>query len=102
MKVQQICARSSLNYTETFLNLVNKYVYMAQVQVQVRMPEKLVKELDKLVAAKIAKSRSDAVKMIVALYHEREKTLKFLRMLLKRSEEARKKPELLVKLEDIK
>jgi len=40
-------------------------------QVQVRMPEKLVKEIDKWVAEGRFKSRSDAIKTIVVLYEER-------------------------------
>ncbi|RJS87313.1 ribbon-helix-helix protein, CopG family [Candidatus Bathyarchaeota archaeon] len=70
-------------------------------QVQVRMPEKLVKEIDKWVAEGRFKSRSDAIKTIVALYEERERTREFYRMLVERSREAREKPEILVPLEEI-
>ncbi|MCD6325142.1 ribbon-helix-helix protein, CopG family [Candidatus Bathyarchaeota archaeon] len=70
-------------------------------QVQVRMPEKLVKEIDKWVAEGRFKSRSDAIKTIVALYEERERTREFYGMLIERSREAREKPEILVPLEEI-
>lgn len=45
------------------------------------------------------KSRSDAIKTIIAFYEEREKTRKFLKMLVRRSDEVKKHPELLVLLE---
>jgi len=70
-------------------------------QVQVRMPEKLVKEIDKWVAEGRFKSRSDAIKTIVALYEERERTREFYEMLVERSKEAKEKPEILVPLEEI-
>ena len=69
-------------------------------QVQVRMPEKLVKEIDKWVAEGRFKSRSDAIKTIVALYEERERTREFYKMLVERSKEAKEKPEILVPLEE--
>ena len=70
-------------------------------QVQVRMPEKLVKEIDKWVAEGRFKSRSDAIKTIVALYEERERTREFYKMLVERSKEAKEKPEILVPLDEI-
>jgi len=70
-------------------------------QVQVRMPEKLVKEIDKWVAEGRFKSRSDAIKTIVVLYEERERTREFYKMLVERSKEAKEKPEILVPLEEI-
>jgi len=70
-------------------------------QVQVRMPEKLVKEIDKWVAEGRFKSRSDAIKTIVALYEERERTREFYKMLVERSREAQEKPDILVPLEEI-
>ncbi|MHA1835761.1 MAG: ribbon-helix-helix domain-containing protein [Candidatus Odinarchaeia archaeon] len=44
---------------------------MRQVQVQVRIPEKIVKELDRWVKEGRFKSRSDAIKTIITLYEER-------------------------------
>jgi Arc/MetJ-type ribon-helix-helix transcriptional regulator len=66
-------------------------------QVQLRLPEKLVAEIDCWVAEGRFKSRSDAIKSIIILYVEREKTRAFYEMLVKRSEEARKHPERLVR-----
>ncbi|MFA5868748.1 MAG: ribbon-helix-helix domain-containing protein [Candidatus Bathyarchaeia archaeon] len=70
-------------------------------QVQVRIPEKLLEEIDAWVAEGRFKSRSDAIKTIVSFYEEREKTRAFLKMLNDRSEEAEKKPEELVPLDDV-
>ncbi len=71
------------------------------VQVQLRMPEDVVKEIDRWVTGGKFKSRSDAIKTIVALYEEREKTREFYRMLVERSKDARERPEILVPLEEI-
>ncbi len=65
------------------------------------MPEDLVKDIDRWVSRGRFKSRSDAIKTIVALYEEREKTREFYQMLVERSKEAREKPEILVPLEEI-
>jgi len=74
---------------------------LALTQVQVRMPEKIVKEIDRWIAEGRFASRSEAIKTIVALYQERERTRKFYTMLLKRSREARERPEILIPLEDV-
>ncbi len=71
------------------------------VQVQLRMPEDVVKEIDRWIAKGKFKSRSDAIKTIVSLYEERERTREFYRMLVERSKEAKEKPEILVPLEEI-
>ena len=70
-------------------------------QVQLRLPEKMLEEIDRWVAEGRFKSRSDAIKSIISLYEEREKTREFYQMLVKRSEEARKHPERLVPLEEV-
>ena len=70
-------------------------------QVRVRIPEKLLEEIDAWVAEGRFKSRSDAIKTIVSFYEEREKTRAFLQMLNDRREEAEKKPEELVPLDDV-
>ncbi len=70
-------------------------------QVQVRIPEKLLKEIDKWVAQGKYASRSDAIKTIVALHQERERTRKFLEMLLERSKEARTKSEMFLPLDQV-
>lgn len=69
-------------------------------QVQLRLPQKLVDEIDRWVASGEFKSRSDAIKVILSLYEEREKTREFLKMLKVRSEEAEKAPETLIPLEE--
>ena len=66
------------------------------VQVQVRMPEKSVQEIDKWVAGGRFASRSDAIKTIVAMHQEREHTREFYKLLLERSRESREKPEILL------
>jgi len=71
-------------------------------QVQLRLPQKTLEEIDKWVAEGRFKNRSDAIKSIITYYEEREKTISFFNMLMKRSEEAKKHPETLVKIEDIK
>lgn len=65
-----------------------------------RMPEKIVKEIDRWIAEGRFASRSEAIKTIVALYQERELTRQFYKMLLERSKEARERREILVPLED--
>jgi Arc/MetJ-type ribon-helix-helix transcriptional regulator len=72
-----------------------------QVSVQVRIPKTLVREIDRWVREGRFRSRSDAIKTILALYQERERTREFYRMLVKRSEEARKNPRILVPLEEL-
>ena len=69
-------------------------------QVQLRLPEELVNEIDDLVKTGKFKNRSDAIRVIVTLYNEREKTREFLKMLNTRSLEAEKTPEILIPLED--
>ena len=73
---------------------------MATTQVQVRIPNELVEEIDKWVSEGRFSSRSEAVKTIVALYNERERTRKFYQTLTERSDEARKHPEILLPLEE--
>ncbi|MEM3463707.1 MAG: ribbon-helix-helix domain-containing protein [Candidatus Bathyarchaeia archaeon] len=70
-------------------------------QVQLRLPEKVVEEIDRWVAEGRFKSRSDAIKAMIEFYQEREKTREFFRMLVRRSEEARRHPEKLIPLEDL-
>jgi Arc/MetJ-type ribon-helix-helix transcriptional regulator len=70
-------------------------------QVQLRLPEKMIAEIDCWVAEGKFKNRSDAIKIIIALYEEREKTREFYQKLNKLEEEAKKHPEKLVRLEDV-
>jgi len=74
---------------------------MATTQVQVRIPQELVEELDRWISEGRFSSRSEAIKTIVALYNEREHTRKFYQTLLKRRDEARRHPESLIPLEEI-
>ena len=61
----------------------------------------MIEEIDAWVAEGKFKSHSDVIKSIITLYEEREKTREFYKMLLKRSEEAKKLPEILVPLEEV-
>jgi Arc/MetJ-type ribon-helix-helix transcriptional regulator len=69
-------------------------------QVQLRLPEKTLEQIDMWVAEGKFKSRSDAIKTIINLYEEREKTRQFYELLHKRSQEAKEHPEKLVPIED--
>jgi len=60
----------------------------------------MLEEIDRWVAEGRFKSRSDAIKAIISFYEEREKTREFFKMLVKRSGETRKHPEVLVPLEE--
>jgi Arc/MetJ-type ribon-helix-helix transcriptional regulator len=66
------------------------------------MSEKTLNDIDRWIAEGRFASRSDAIKTIVALYQERERTRRFYKLLLKRSREVRGKPEILVPLEEVK
>ena len=70
------------------------------VQVQLRIPEQMVNEIDEWVDEGKFRSRSDAVKTIIALYEDRVKTMEFFKMLMKRSKEAEERPEMLIPLDD--
>lgn len=70
-------------------------------QVQLRLSQKTVEEIDKWIAEGRFKSRSEAIKTIISLYQEREKTREFFKMLVSRSEEAKRHPKLLVPLEEL-
>jgi Arc/MetJ-type ribon-helix-helix transcriptional regulator len=74
---------------------------MATVQVQVRVPKKVVQEIDRWIAEGRFANRSEAIKTVLTLYEEREGTREFYRMLLNRSEQAKKKPDSLIPLEEI-
>ena len=71
------------------------------VQVQLRIPEESVAEIDKWISEGKFKSRSDAIRTILALYQEKEKTREFYKMLVERSNEAKENPEILILLEDL-
>lgn len=71
-------------------------------QVQLRLPETVVKEIDKYVKEDRFRNRSDAIKTMIELYEERERTRNFLSMLLERKKEIEIKPKILISLDDIK
>ncbi len=74
---------------------------MATVQVQVRVPKKVVQEIDRWIAEGRFANRSEAIKTVLTLYEERERTREFYRKLLNRSEQSKKKPDSLIPLEEI-
>ena len=59
-----------------------------------------MEEIDNWVKAGRFKNRSDAIKVIITLYEEREKTREFIKMLNTRSQEAKDSPEKLIPLEE--
>ena len=59
-----------------------------------------MKELDRWIAEGKFSSRSEAVKTIVTLYNERERTRRFYEMLEKESSEAKRRPDSLIPLND--
>ena len=69
------------------------------MQVQVRVPNHLLEALDEWIEDGRFKSRSDAIRIVLSQYEEREKTREFYKLLAKRSEEAKEHPEILVPLE---
>ena len=69
-------------------------------QVQLRLPKKMIEAIDRWVKEGQFKSRSDAIKTIISLYEERERTREFLAMLNSRSEDAEERPETLIPLEE--
>jgi Arc/MetJ-type ribon-helix-helix transcriptional regulator len=69
-------------------------------QVQLRLSQKTIEELDKWVAEGRFKNRSDAIRSILSYYQEREKTREFYKMLNQRSKEAKEQPETLIPLEE--
>jgi len=100
-KLLPLLALAFLDFRETFKCFVNSIVYGGLVtQVQLRLSQKALEEIDRWVAEGRFKSRSDAIKTIISLYEEREKTRQFFKMLLSRSEEAKKHPEILIPLEE--
>lgn len=66
--------------------------------VQVRMPRSMVDDLDKWIEEGRFSSRSEAIKMVVALFQEREKTRAFYNMIIERSKEAKESPEIMKRL----
>ena len=70
-------------------------------QLQLRVSEQTIKDIDKWVKQGRFKSRSDAVKTILTIYEEKMRTMEFLKMLMKRSKEAEENPNALIALDDM-
>lgn len=70
-------------------------------QVQLRLSQKTIEELDKWIADGRFKNRSDAIRSILSFYQEREKTREFYKMLNQRSKESKEQPETLIPLEEL-
>lgn len=66
---------------------------------QLRVPRGMIQEVDRWVREGRFANRSDAIKTVLALYEERERTRRFARMLARRSREAREQPDRLVPLD---
>jgi len=71
------------------------------VQVQLRMPDKMVEKIDREIKKGEYRSRSDAIKTIVSLHEERENTKKFLKMLMDRSKNAKEHPDKLIPFDEV-
>lgn len=65
------------------------------------MPKRVVQEIDNWITEGRFANRSEAIKTVLIIYGEREKTREFYKKLLKRSEQAKKKPDLLIPLDEI-
>jgi Arc/MetJ-type ribon-helix-helix transcriptional regulator len=65
-------------------------------QVQLRLPQKTIEEIDQWIKEGRFKSRSDAIRTILNYYQEREKTREFYKLLTKGSKEAKEHPETLI------
>jgi Arc/MetJ-type ribon-helix-helix transcriptional regulator len=70
-------------------------------QVQLRLPQKTIEEIDQWIKEGRFKSRSDAIRTILSIYQEREKTREFYKLLNQRSKEAKEHPETLIPLEEL-
>ncbi len=72
--------------------------FMAQVQL--RLPDEMIKMIDNWVLEGKYRSRSDAIKTMIAIHMEREQTRNFYKMLKERSNEVRTNPEILLQFEE--
>ncbi len=89
-------------FAEPLNRFANSTVYVIIMpQVQLRLPVEMIAGIDSWVVEGRFKSRSDAIKTIISLYEEREKTRKFFEFLNKRSDEARKYNGKLISLEEV-
>ena len=65
------------------------------LSVQLRVPEQMVEAIDKEISSGKFKSRSEAIKLIIYEYQEKQKTREFYRELDKRSIESKNKSNLI-------
>ncbi len=65
------------------------------------MPPKTIEEIDKWIDERRFKSRSDAIRAILNIYQEREKTREFLKLLNNLDREVTEHPERLIPLEEV-
>lgn len=65
------------------------------LSVQLRVPEQMIEAIDKEISSGKFKSRSEAIKLIIYEYQEKQKTREFYRELDKRSTESKKKSNLI-------
>ena len=72
----------------------------SMAQVQLRLPDEMVKMIDNWVLEGKYRSRSDAIKTMIAIHMEREQTRNFYKMLKERSDEVRANPEILLQFEE--
>jgi len=72
------------------------------IPVHVRVPEDMVRGIDKWIREGRFSSRSEAVKAMISFYEEREKTREFFSMLVRRSREARENPDILIPIGKVK
>lgn len=69
------------------------------MQVQVRIPKQLLNVLDAWIEEGRFTSRSDAIRIVLSQYEERERTRAFYKLLSQRSQEAKEHPDSLIPLE---
>lgn len=90
-----LCGRVNL------LIVVNSiFVGDFMIQVELELPEEIVERIDRWVKEGRFKDRGEAIRTIIALYEEREKTREFYEMLAKRSREAKENPNILIPFEE--
>ncbi|HOW29910.1 MAG TPA: ribbon-helix-helix domain-containing protein [archaeon] len=65
------------------------------LSVQLRVPEQMIEAIDKEISSGKFKSRSEAIKLIIYEYQEKQKTREFYRELDKRSIESKNKSNLI-------
>nr|MDO8081900.1 ribbon-helix-helix protein, CopG family [Candidatus Freyarchaeota archaeon] len=70
------------------------------IRVKLELPENIVERIDQWVKEGRFKDSSEAIRIIISLYEERERTREFYEMLTKRSGEAKEKSDILIPFEE--